>query len=380
MDVLISLLSDLSILIFDLALYMQLTPLAKENRLYKGLMHGGVTLITAAYVIAAYLFHVPYGLASFLCMSVPSFLLFLCLSKYKNARFLVTFCFVDNVTFIIAAVAKIILLECGTLGGILSCIFVMVLCSIIFFAVRPYCPKYRALMEQVPNGWVPMAVSTVLIYLILIISTTYPTPMIQRMEYVPVDMLLCLTILSFYVVFIVLIQQKAKLTQAYALLQQQQCWHDMAYLDELTQLANRAAYDARISRLEHEKAKDQDFALMIFDIDNFKHVNDTYGHHFGDVVLKKSAEYFLNTFPKDHYEFFRIGGDEFAAIVTGLPEKTVQEAAETINTMPMHEDLPCTYSCGFAQVNPQEISAFEQAFIRADKAMYEVKTSKKVKR
>ena len=380
MDIVISLLSDLSILIFDLALYMKLTPLAKENRLYKSLMHGGVALITIAYVIAAYVFHVPYGAASFICMTLPSFILFLCLSKFKNARFLVTFCFVDTVTFIIAAIAKIILLEYGTMGGLLSCIFVMVLCSIIYCFLRPYCPRYRKLMEQVPHGWVPMAISTVLIYLLLIVSVTFPTPLATRMEYVPLFMLLYLTILSFYVVFIVLIQQKAKLSRAYALLQQQQRWHDLAYLDELTQLSNHAAYDAKVSQLEKGKPEGHSYAIIIFDIDNFKHVNDTYGHHFGDVVLKKTAEFFLNAFPAESYEFFRIGGDEFAAIVTDLSDAEIAKAVKTVNTMPMHEDLPCTYSCGYAPVNLSQEQAFELAFIQADKAMYAVKTQKHTQR
>lgn len=380
MDIVISLLSDLSILIFDLGLYMQLTPLAKETRLYKGIAQGGVILITLAYVITAYVLHVPYGAASFICMTLPSFLLFFCLSKYKNARFLVSFCFVDTVTFIIAAVSKIILLEFGTLGGIMSCLFVMLLCSIVYCMIRPHCPTYRALMEQVPHGWGPMAVSTVLIYMLLIVSVTFPTPLITRMEYVPLYMLLYLTILSFYMVFIVLIQQKAKLAKAYNLLQQQQRWHDMAYQDELTQLANHASYDARVTELEKSRPQDQPYAIMVLDIDNFKHVNDTYGHHFGDVVLRKSADFFQASFPETQYEFFRIGGDEFAAIVKGVSGDILQKEVRKLNQLPMQEDLPCTYSCGFALVDFGKPHAFESAFIKADESMYQIKSAKKIER
>ena len=371
-NTIISLISDLIILLFDLTLYTHLTLLKKENRLYKGLMYSGIVLITAAYILAAYAFHVPYTIASFICMTVPSFLLFLCLSRYKNARFLVTFCFVDTVTLIIAACGKFVLIMGGTTGGLISCIVMLILSIGTYFILRPYFPKYRKLMEQVSKGWAPMAVSTVFIYILLVAAAAYPSPIITRLQYVPFYILMCITILSFYAVFIVMLVQKAKLTSANTLLQQQQHWHDLAYLDELTQLANPAAYKARIDEIQKLSPPDKTYAIMIFDIDNFKNVNDTYGHHYGNEVLKKTADFFLAHFPGENYEFFRIGGDEFSAIVSGLSEKQIQDQAAKINAMPVSGDYVCTCSCGYALVDFSAANAFQEAFIEADQAMYTI--------
>ena len=376
----VSLISDLIILIFDLSLYMRLTLLKKDCPRTRGIMYGGVCVITAAYVICAYVLHVPYSAASFLCMTVPSFLLFLFLSKYKTARFLVTFCFVDTVTFIIAAFGKIALILGGSVGGILSCLVLLILTSVTFRLVKPYCSKYRELQDRVSSGWAPMAVSTVFIYVLLIVSAAYPQPMITRLEYIPVYLLLCVTILSFYAVFIVLIMQKAALTKANRLLQQQQHWHDLAYLDELTHLANPASYAARTQELESSQSHDSNYSVLVFDIDNFKHVNDSFGHQVGNEVLQKTADFFMKEFSRENYEFFRVGGDEFAAIASGVTEAQVQQQVMKINQMEPDCKLGYSYSCGFSSVDFSRESAFETAFIEADRAMYAVKTAKKSKR
>ena len=296
METAISLLSDLIMLLFNLALYIKLTPLKKENALYRSLMYGGSCLIGLCYILTAYVFHMPYASASFLCLSVPSFLLFLSLARYKSSRFLVTFCFVDTVTFIIAGCAKILQLRGGLVSQLLSCGALLVLSLGSYILLRPYCSRYRALMEQVTKGWAPMAVSTVFIYILLIAFTAYPSPLKDRFVYLPLFFLLCVTILSFYVVFIVLIVQKAKLTRANLLLQQQQHWHELAYLDELTQVANQAAYADSTEELQNNRGQGRPCALLIFDIDNFKHINDTYGHHTGNTVLRQAASFFLSYF------------------------------------------------------------------------------------
>ena len=377
MDTAISLISDVIILVFDLTLYMKLTALKKETPLYRGIMAGGAVTVMLLYVLAAYVLGVSYSAASFLCMTLPSFLLFFFLSKYKNARFLVTFCFVDTVTFIIAAIGKLALIVGGSHAGLLSCLVLLVLTVTTYLLIRPYCSRYRLLMDQVAKGWAPMAVSTVFIYILLVFSAAFPKPLAERLEYVPTYLFLCLTILSFYAVFITLIVQKAKLRQANALLQQQQYWHDLAYLDELTHLANSAAYAARTKELQQASGHRDDCGVMIFDLDDFKKINDNYGHHVGNEVLKKAGSFFLNTFPRDQYEFFRVGGDEFAAIVTGTNAKELEAATARINGTSLLTTPPCCYSCGCAMVDFSQEDAFEQALIQADKAMYRVKAGKK---
>ena len=215
------------------------------------------------------------------------------------------------------------------------------------------------------------------IYLLLTFTAISPKPLITRMEYVPSYALLCVTILSFYGVFIVLIVQKAQLGRANQLLKQQQHWHEMAYVDELTKLSNPAAYAARVEQIEKEDPHEINWFIMIFDIDNFKQVNDSYGHHVGNEVLQMAADFFSRNFPGNDYEFFRIGGDEFAAIARGLSLAEVQVQADKINSIAISRDPDCTFSCGFSQVDFSENDPMQQAFIRADHEMYRMKMGKK---
>ena len=372
----LSIFNDLLILVFNLTLYERLTLLKKDTPLYRRLMYGGALVIMAVYVVTAYGFHVPNVLACFLCMTVPSFILFLSLSKYKDARFIVTFCFVDTLSYVIAFCSKVAQLHEGNIGSILSFAVLLVLCVGVYLISRPYYARYRELMDRVNHGWGPMAICAVLVYVLLIFFGAYPKPIAQRLEYIPVYALLCVTVLSFYGVFIVLIKQKAKLSRANILLQQQKHWRKLAYLDELTQLANQAAYDERTAELEKEEDH-RSCAVIIFDIDNLKYINDTYGHYMGNLCLKKTAEFFLLNFSEKHYEFYRIGGDEFAAIVIDEPENKIRSRVSGINRMEAGLETGCTCSCGYAIVDFTQEKAFEQAFIAADKAMYVVKSEKK---
>lgn len=96
--------------------------------------------------------------------------------------------------------------------------------------------------------------------------------------------------------------------------------------DALTRVKNYAAYDREIGyQFHHSVAHHQDLAMIMFDIDHFKHVNDTYGHLAGDEVLKKVASTVTDILKKHGagITLYRTGGEEFNIIV---PEGTVEEA------------------------------------------------------
>ena len=376
MDTAIAIFNDLIMLVFNLALYVMLTPLKKDTKTVRGIMYGTICSLTLLYILCAYVLHVPFAVATILCMSLPSFLLFLILCKYKGSRFLVTFCFIDTVTFIIGALGKIAHIFGGTMSGIISCAVTLALAIGGYLLIRPYGSRYRDLLGQVDKGWAPMAVSGVFNYILLAGFCAYPGPLIQRLEYLPIFFFLCVTICAFYGVFIGLILQKAQLTRANELLQQQQHWHQLAYLDTLTGLANTASYDARTEELQKQEAPPLCHILLL-DIDDFKQVNDTYGHPTGNKVLKGAAARLLDLFPAPDFEFFRVGGDEFAAITLGLDTSKVKQTVTRLNSLKLTKDPVCTCSCGFAPVDFSKEKAFEQALSQADKAMYAVKARKK---
>jgi diguanylate cyclase (GGDEF)-like protein len=157
---------------------------------------------------------------------------------------------------------------------------------------------------------------------------------------------------------------------------------ELATLDPLTDINNRREFYRRL----HEEAErshryDRVFSLFIMDLDNFKRINDTYGHPAGDKVLKTIAEVVKNAVrPVDILA--RYGGDEFALI---LPETPLQKAlilAERIrhsvevHTIPLTagKEVSLTISIGAADF-PKDGETADKLISTADSYLYESKRS-----
>ena len=91
----------------------------------------------------------------------------------------------------------------------------------------------------------------------------------------------------------------------------------IAFTDPLTQLGSKSAYARCVQKLQArlDKGESLAFALAMFDCNNLKQINDNHGHCIGDEYLKASGRLICSTFPD--CPAFRIGGDEFAALLTG---------------------------------------------------------------
>ncbi|MCC2977746.1 EAL domain-containing protein [Sphingomonas sp. PL-96] len=106
-----------------------------------------------------------------------------------------------------------------------------------------------------------------------------------------------------------------------------------AYTDALTGLANRAAFEAALGQLPCTVP--EAWAIFVVDLDNLKVVNDTFGHHTGDCLLRIASERISNAVWPDRC--FRIGGDEFAVIVQSAsmlqaPEEAAEHILATLRT------------------------------------------------
>lgn len=149
----------------------------------------------------------------------------------------------------------------------------------------------------------------------------------------------------------------------------------LVYFDSLTKLPNRIALTNDIQ--EHVKQQESiTAALMIIDIDNFKYINDTLGHHFGDEFLIEIAKIFLNL-SSQSIRVYRIGGDEFAFLVTASMPQIEIAAQEIMNCFhkPIYMDkikIHTTLSMGIA-VYPFAGKTVQQLLKNADIAMYEAK-------
>lgn len=145
--------------------------------------------------------------------------------------------------------------------------------------------------------------------------------------------------------------------------------------DPLTGLINREAF---VDIKEALSKFDEPVAYLIIDIDYFKKINDTYGHATGDMVLKKTAEDLLIQFRSTDY-VARIGGDEFAVIMTKFgedPESVIERKIKTLNETLQKEGLdsnnlpPVSLSVG---VSISYTGFNKKMETEADEAMYRVK-------
>ena len=101
----------------------------------------------------------------------------------------------------------------------------------------------------------------------------------------------------------------------------------IAHFDSVTQLPNRHSFNSQIDRaLLNHKYELEKFALMYIDLDNFKYVNDTFGHHVGDLLLTRIAERLRASLRKEDF-LARLGGDEFVIIMSAFSDNAQISAA-----------------------------------------------------
>lgn len=150
--------------------------------------------------------------------------------------------------------------------------------------------------------------------------------------------------------------------------------------DELTGLLNRRAFkEDVIKRLEHSKRVQSSSALFYIDLDNFKPVNDSYGHEKGDDVLRGVSSVLQhNTRIEDMVA--RLGGDEFAMWLEDIPEDKaiakagdMQERCRVLSEELEILDPKLSLSIGIAMVSGDPDETIQGLLAAADTAMYEVK-------
>lgn len=150
-----------------------------------------------------------------------------------------------------------------------------------------------------------------------------------------------------------------------------------AETDPLTGLANRASAENMIRRVLLDRSSHDRHALFIIDIDNFKGVNDVYGHQKGDQVLQSIAEVLQKSF-RETDVIGRLGGDEFFVFVENVQDNTAIEykAGELCSEIAENfgKDLGCdtSISIGIA-FYPDDGSDFAELYSCADAALYQTK-------
>jgi diguanylate cyclase (GGDEF)-like protein/PAS domain S-box-containing protein len=155
--------------------------------------------------------------------------------------------------------------------------------------------------------------------------------------------------------------------------------HRLAYYDALTGLPNRGMFLDRLHQaLAFAHREERSVCLVFLDLDNFKDVNDTYGHDFGDKLLKQVAER-LNDTMRESDTLARLGGDEFVVILSSVTcHESIANAAQRLMSVfsnPFLIDnrkIYCSVSIGIA-VYPDDGADTESLLKCADTAMYHAK-------
>lgn len=155
-----------------------------------------------------------------------------------------------------------------------------------------------------------------------------------------------------------------------------------ALIDQLTGINNRGALNVQgVDLFNKSRILGSPLSIIVFDIDFFKKVNDSYGHPAGDYVLKELAHVVRDNLIRGNDYFARYGGEEFCLLLLGSPFKQVQDIAERIRkTIQEHQfvyegtRIPVTISAGVSVIADVD-TGWGDIFKRADAALYKSKNS-----
>ena len=158
--------------------------------------------------------------------------------------------------------------------------------------------------------------------------------------------------------------------------------HHMALLDTVTGLPNRLAYEERVEQeLARWKRFDSSLTMLMWDVDDFKSINDRFGHQAGDKALRVIAQSLKARLRETDF-IARFGGEEFVCLLCGAEGAEALSVAEqmrhSVESNGFHSQgkpVRVTISCGVATFKKGD--SLDQVFSRADKALYQAKRNGK---
>jgi diguanylate cyclase len=153
-----------------------------------------------------------------------------------------------------------------------------------------------------------------------------------------------------------------------------------ARLDVVTGVPNRAAFEERIAEeLERWRRFRTPVSMLVWDIDRFKKINDTYGHRAGDRVLREVASCFAGRLRASDF-VARIGGEEFCTLLVGTEAEAalrvaneLREAVASLKLLFHGTPVRVTVSCGLTTLRDDDTADAARIFDRADAALYRAK-------
>lgn len=329
------------------------------------------------------------GILARLIIPLLSMVYFYSIAKYRDGRFWVVFFLVETISACTYFVGRFIMLylHCDPAYMV---IFNMIHFSILTFFIKKIYLNLKRTLKEITTGWRLLAIVSGLSLVTVILFTVNTEELQEYSQYYLLCIWLCLFVYGLLLVFLKIIGQMHKmhlaikeqdLLQTKIALQEsqlelQKIYYKMAYVDALTQLSNRAAYEMKIEMLK-ETAENVQIGIITFDLNYLKQVNDTLGHHLGDQLLKDMAYVLRETFDEVG-DVYRMGGDEFAVLLCGLSEEELCNKLEELQILMMVHNQSSEvfleaafgYAIGFLFDEKEKL---EDMIIRADQRMYENK-------
>lgn len=152
--------------------------------------------------------------------------------------------------------------------------------------------------------------------------------------------------------------------------------HTLSITDSLTGLFNRRYFDiALLNELNRSRRNQYPLSLILIDLDNFKYINDTFGHPYGDKYLRFTADTLRNSVRRSNEIIIRIGGDEFAIIAANMDLDQTKILCKAIGNEfdKNNRHHQVTLSIGVTCISPENKIDLDTIITTADKMLYRAK-------
>lgn len=176
------------------------------------------------------------------------------------------------------------------------------------------------------------------------------------------------------------VTEKVERNRRYA--REREYLQDCAARDSMTRLLNRGTMEERIREELESAAEGQSYAYIAIDLDNFKQINDVYGHWAGDRVIIGMSDILREVYG-NNARIGRMGGDEFAVFLPDVKDRAriQSQADEVLRRLRGQKEMigmanESTASIGIA-FGPEDGTSFRELYHRADEALYQVKKEEK---